>query len=88
MDAPSGRSWIGCFRFRSDKDHHDPEQEKRVLEHINRLAKSDRRDDHGERNSDQVDYVQLDRQVSAKKGKWLRFSKEHIDAMRDHGELS
>jgi hypothetical protein len=68
------------------KRERDPEEDKRVLEEVRHLSESPDLRSHDERDVDRVDYVKLERSVHIKKGKWLRFSKEQIQRMRDRGE--
>jgi hypothetical protein len=65
----------------------DPEEEKRLLEEIKQLSESPDLQTHDEHNIDRVDYVELERSVHLKKGKWLRFSEEQIQRMRESGEV-
>jgi hypothetical protein len=65
----------------------DPEEEKRVLEEVRQLSESPDLQPHDERDIDKVNYVKLERSVRPKKGKWLRFSEEQIQRMRERGEL-
>lgn len=65
----------------------DPEEEKRVLEEVRQLSESPDLQTHDERNIDRVNYVKLERSVHPKKGKWLRFSEDQIQRMRERGEI-
>jgi hypothetical protein len=65
----------------------DPEEEKRLLEEIKQLSESPDLQTHDEHNIDRVNYVELERSVHLKKGKWLRFSEEQIQRMRESGEV-
>jgi hypothetical protein len=65
------------------KRERDPEEEKRLLEEIKQLSESPDLQTHDERNIDRVNYVKLERSVHTKKGKWLRFSEEQIQRMRE-----
>lgn len=65
----------------------DPEEEKRVLEEVRQLSESPDLQTHDERNIDRVNYVKVERNVHPKKGKWLRFSEEQIQRMRERGEI-
>ncbi len=69
------------------KRERDPAEEKRVLEEVRRLSESPDLQTHDERNIDHVDYVKLERSVHPRKGKWLRFSEEQIQRMRERGEV-
>ena len=71
----------------SAKRERDPEEEKRVLEEVRQLSESPDLQTHDERNIDRVNYVKLERSVHTKKGKWLRFSEEQIQRMRERGEV-
>ena len=78
-------------RWRAFKDEpkkpRDPEEDKRTIEEMKRM--SDRRSfsrsmraAHG-----YVDYVALQRSIWPQKGKWLRFSEDQINRMRERGEI-
>jgi hypothetical protein len=69
------------------KRERDPEEEKRVLEEVRQLSESPDLQAHDERDIDKVNYVKLERSVHTKKGKWLRFSEEQIQRMRERGEI-
>jgi hypothetical protein len=51
------------------------------------LSESPDLQSHEERDIDKVTYVKLERSVHTRKGKWLRFSEEQIQRMRERGEL-
>jgi len=70
------------------KRKHDPESEKRTIEELNQLSESPDLRSHDEHDIDKVDYVMVKRSVRARKGKWLRFSQEQIERMRERGEIS
>jgi hypothetical protein len=65
----------------------DAEEEKRVLEEVRQLSESPDLQPHDERDIDKVNYVKLERSVHPKKGKWLRFSEEQVQRMRERGEI-
>jgi hypothetical protein len=65
----------------------DPEEEQRTLEEVNKLSDSPDLRSHDERDIDKVDFVKLERLIHTKKGKYLRFSVEQIQRMRERGEL-
>jgi hypothetical protein len=69
------------------KRERDPEEEKRVLEEVRQLSESPDLETHDERNVDRVNYVKLERSVHPKKGKWLRFSTQQMQRMRERGEI-
>ncbi len=69
------------------KAERDPEEEKRILEEVRQLSESPDLRTHNERDVDRVNYVKLERSVHIKKGKWLRFSEEQIQRMRERGEI-
>ena len=69
------------------KRERDPEEQKRLLEEIKQLSESPDLGTHDERNIDRVNYVKLERRVRTRKGKWLRFSEEQIQRMRERGEV-
>jgi hypothetical protein len=66
----------------------DAEEEKHLLEEIKQVSESPDLQAHDERNIDRVNYVKLERSVRTKKEKWLRFSEEQIQRMRERGEIS
>ena len=68
------------------KRERDPGEDKRVLEEVRQLSESPDLRSHDERNVDRVNYVKLERRVHIKKGKWLHFSEEQIQRMRERGE--
>ena len=69
------------------KRERDPEQEKRTLAELKQLSDSPNLQPHDERDIDKVQFVKVERSIHTKKGKWLRFSSEQIQRMRDRGEL-
>jgi hypothetical protein len=70
------------------KRERDPEEEKRILEEVRQLSESPDLQAHDERDIDKVNYVKLERSVHPRKGKWLRFSEDQIQRMRERGEIS
>ncbi len=67
---------------------HDPESEKKLVEELNQMTDSPELTAHDERDIDKLSYVTIRRSVRPRKGKWLRFSEEQIQRMRDRGEIS
>ena len=70
------------------KRESDPEEEKHILEEVRQLSESPDLQAHDERNIDKVNFVKLERSVHPRKGKWLRFSEDQIQRMRERGEIS
>jgi len=70
------------------KPPRDPESDKRLIEHLKQLSESPELTPHDERDIDMLNYVNIARSVLARKGKWLRFSEEQIERMREREELS
>jgi hypothetical protein len=70
------------------KRERDPEEERRILEEVRQLSESPDLQAHDERDIDKVNYVKLERSVHPRKGKWLRFSEDQIQRMRERGEIS
>lgn len=70
-------AWRSIFLGRK-KEPMDPEDEKRMVEEINRLAGSPDLKPHDERDIDKLNYAMVERRLAPKKGKWLRFSEEQI----------
>jgi len=62
----------------------DPEAEKRLVELINRQTDSPELQPSDEQDIDKMDYATVRRMVYPKKGRWLRFSEEQIQRMREH----
>jgi hypothetical protein len=56
----------------------DPEEEKRLVEDLNRHADSPELQPTDEQDIDKMDYATFRRMVYPKKGRWLRFSEEQI----------
>ena len=69
------------------KRERDAEEEKRTLERLKAMSDSPDLTPHDERDIDKMSYVKLERSVRISKGKYLRFSKEQIQRMRDAGEV-
>jgi len=69
------------------KREHDPESERRTIEELKRLSESPDLRPHDERDIDKLNYVTVKRRVRIHKGKWLRFSEEQIQRMRERGEI-
>ena len=62
----------------------DPEEEKRIVEEINRQTDSPELQPSDEQDIDKMDYATIRRMVHPQKGRWLRFSKEQIQRVLDH----
>lgn len=60
------------------KPPRDPEEEKRLVEEINRQTDSPELQPCDEQDIDKMDYATIRRMVYPKKGRWLRFSEEQI----------
>ena len=66
---------------------HDPETEKALIAEIKSMSESPDLQPHDEDDIDKLDYVTIHRRVHPKKGKYLRYSEDQIQRMRDSGEL-
>lgn len=79
-------------RWRTFKDEpkkpRDPEEDKRNIEELRRMSESPELEPGDETDIESVDYVSLQREVHPQKGKWLRFSEEQINRMRERDEIS
>lgn len=64
----------------------DPEEERRLVEQINRETDSPELRSHDEEDIDKMDYATIRRMVYPKKGRWLRFSEDQINRMIEHKE--
>ena len=62
----------------------DPEEEKRIVEEINRQTDSPELQPSDEQDIDKMDYATVRRMVHPKKGRWLRFSEEQIQRILEH----
>ncbi len=62
----------------------DPEEEKRLVEEINRQTDSPELQPSDEHDIDKMDYATIRRMVHPQKGRWLRFSEEQIQRIREH----
>jgi hypothetical protein len=62
----------------------DPEEEKRIVEEINRETDSPELQPSDEQDIDKMDYATIRRMVHPQKGRWLRFSEEQIQRMLEH----
>jgi hypothetical protein len=62
----------------------DPEEDKRLVEQINRQTDSPAHQPHNEDDIDKMDYATVRRIVYPQKGRWLRFSEEQIERMREY----
>ena len=76
-------AWRSLF-LGSKSEPVDPEEEKRILEEINRLAESPDLKPHDEHDIDKLNYAIIERRLAPKKGKWLRFSEEQIHRIVEH----
>ena len=63
-----------------------PEEEKQMVEHINELSEAT--ETHDEKDFDLLDYALIERRLSARKGRWLRFSEEQIARMNEKDKKS
>ncbi len=59
----------------------DPEEEKRIVEEINRQMDSPELQPSDEQDIDKMDYATIRRMVHPQKGRWLRFSEEQIERL-------
>jgi hypothetical protein len=66
------------------KPPRDPEEEKRLIDEINRQTDSPELHPHDEHDIDKMDYATIRRMVHPKKGRWLRFSEEQIQRIEEH----
>jgi len=62
----------------------DPEEEKRLVEEINRQTDSPELQPSDEHDIDKMDYATVRRTVYPKKGRWLRFSEDQIQRILEH----
>ena len=62
----------------------DPEEEKRLVEEINRQTDSPELQPSDERDIDKMDYATIRRMVYPRKGRWLRFSEKEIQRISEH----
>jgi hypothetical protein len=62
----------------------DPEEEKRLVEEINRQTGSPELQPSDEQDIDKMDYATIRRMVHPQKGRWLRFSEEQIQRILEH----
>lgn len=69
------------------KKPRDPEEDKKLIDEINRMTDSPDLKPHNERDIDKIDYVTFIKDVKVRKGKWQRFSAEQEQQMRDKGLL-
>ena len=70
------------------RERSDPLKAKRTLEELKQMLNSPEiqaRDEDAP--VDSADYLAINREVRRQKGKWLRFSEDQINRMRDRGEL-
>lgn len=66
------------------KPPRDLEEERRLVEEINRQTDSPELEPHDEEDIDKMDYATVRRWVYPQKGRWLRFSEEQIQRMLKH----
>ncbi len=83
------RLWDKClpgWRHIRDmpKPVRDPEEEKRLVEEINRQTDSPELQPSDEQDIDKMDYTTIRRMVHPQKGRWLRFSEEQIQRILEH----
>ena len=64
----------------------DEEEEKRLVDEINRQTDSPDLQPSDERDIDKMDYATIRRMVHPQKGRWLRFSEEQIQRMLEHAK--
>ena len=76
-------AWRSLFLGRK-KEPMDPDEEKRMVEEINRLGESPDLKPHDEHDIDKLNYAMIERRLAPKKGKWLRFSEEQIHRIVEH----
>ncbi|MGH7744137.1 MAG: hypothetical protein ACREQ5_04865 [Candidatus Dormibacteria bacterium] len=62
----------------------DPQEEKRMVEEINRQTDSPELQPSDEQDIDKMDYATIRRMVHPQKGRWLRFSEEQIQRILEH----
>ncbi len=62
----------------------DPEEDRRMIETINRQTDSPELQPHDEEDIDKMDYATIRRMVHPQKGRWLRFSEDQIQRMLEH----
>jgi hypothetical protein len=88
-DFLTTRLWdkhLPCWReiVAAPKLPRDPEEEKRLVEEINRQTDSPELEPHNEDDIDKMDYATIRRRVYPQKGRWLRFSEDQIERMVAH----
>ncbi len=66
------------------KPWRDPEEEKRLVDEINRLTDSPELQPSEEKAIDEMDYATMRRMVHPQKGRWLRYSEEQIQRIQEH----
>lgn len=78
-------------RWRTFKDEpkkpRDPEVDKRTIEELKIMSESPQLQLEDEADMNSVDYVSLQWAIWPQKGKWLRFSEDQINRMRERGEI-
>ena len=65
------------------KPPRDPEEERRLVEEINRQIDSPELQPCAEQDLDKMDYATIRRMVYPKMGRWLRFSEEQIQRIEE-----
>jgi len=69
---------------KGSKDPISPEEEKKLVDRINRHFESPELQRHDERDIDKLQYAIVERRIYPKKGKWLRFSEDQIKRALEH----
>ena len=69
---------------KASKEPMSPEEEKKLVDKINRLSESPELQPHDERDIDKLQYAMVERRICPKKGKWLRFSEDKVKRALDH----
>lgn len=64
--------------IRAAPNARDPDEEKRLVEQINRETDSPELQPHDEEDIDKMDYATIRRMVHPQKGRWLLFSEDQI----------
>jgi len=67
----------------------DPEKDRLLMAELKRMSESpDLQHDDKKREMDSSDYVTLERRLFPQKGRWLRFSEDQINRMRENATSS
>jgi hypothetical protein len=69
---------------KAGKEPMSPEEEKKLVDKLNRLSESPELQPHDERDIDKLQYAMVERRIYPKKGKWLRFSEDKVKRALDH----